>query len=158
MNSQVHQALKNVSWHCFKCGVPNFSSGLFENSSLSFDSLFNPFATLDPRCCSPEPNPIFDPLTPTKEPAPVLTSTPNPPSKGKFSKNSHIPQLKTLIINFQSLWNKRTELSTLAKDTGCDIIIGTETWLTPEIKNSELNLDDFDIHRKDRPNRGGGGS
>ena len=60
------------------------------------------------------------------------------------------------MVNFQSLWNKRTELSTLAEDTKCDIIIGTETWLTPDIKNSELNLDDFDIHRRDRPTRGGG--
>ena len=31
-----------------------------------------------------------------------------------------------------------------------DIIFGTETWLTGDILNSELNLNDYDIHRRDR--------
>ena len=67
------------------------------------------------------------------------------------------------MINFQSLWNKRVELSNLADDTKSDIIIGTETWLIPEgspngHKDSELLLDGYEISRRDRPTTGGGSS
>ena len=34
-----------------------------------------------------------------------------------------------------------------------DIIVGTETWLKEDIKNSELLLDDYDIFRRDRPGK-----
>ena len=44
----------------------------------------------------------------------------------------------------------------MASDTKSDIIIGTETWLHEDIKNSELLLNDYDIQRRDRPTRGGG--
>ena len=81
----------------------------------------------------------------------------------KFTKHG----LTTLVINFQSLWDKRVELSNLAHETKADIIIGTETWLVPERladgqtnpnghKDSELLLDGYDIRRRDRPTRGGG--
>ena len=38
-----------------------------------------------------------------------------------------------------------------------DIIIGTETWLSPEINNAELLLDKYNIYRKDRSGKRGGG-
>ena len=41
-------------------------------------------------------------------------------------------------------------------DQKADIVIGTETWLSDDIKNSELLLDEYDIFRRDRPTRGGG--
>ena len=50
-------------------------------------------------------------------------------------------------------------MANLAAETGTDVIIGTETWLTSgdqTIKNSELLLDDYDIFRRDRPTKGGG--
>jgi hypothetical protein len=81
-----------------------------------------------------------------------LTSTPNP----KNNKKAYVPiknDLSILNINFQSLWNKRVELSNYASDTKSDIIVGTETWLKEDIKNSELLLDDYDIFRRDRPGK-----
>ena len=58
--------------------------------------------------------------------------------------------MSILNANFQSLWKKRVELSNLASDTKSDIIVGTETWLKADIKNSELLLDEYDIYRRDR--------
>ena len=60
------------------------------------------------------------------------------------------------MINFQSLFNKRNEFSNLVNESGCDVIIGTETWLSSNHLNSELLLNDYDIFRKDRASRGGG--
>ena len=158
MNSRVYNDLKNISRECCNCGFPNFSSRYFNSSTETFDSLFNPFDSLNPRCTSQHPNSFFDPQTPNKKQTPLSASTPKQDSKGKFSKRNPHLDLNTLIINFQSLWNKRIELSNLASDTKSDIIIGTETWLTPEHKNSELMLDEYDIFRRDRPTKGGGGS
>ena len=101
----------------------------------------------------------MDIKTPEKRPTHILASTPKSFSKGKFSNKNPNSTLSTLIINFQSLWNKRHELSNLASEARSDIIIGTETWLVPGEdghKNSELMLDDYDIFRRDRPTRGGG--
>ena len=161
MNSSVYRALHNVSWYCCSCQFHNFSSGLFidtinDSSTPNFDSLFNPFDSLSPSRHSRGPNSFFDPSsTPNK---PLFTSTPDT-KKGKFKNHPTritIQNLSILNINFQSLWNKRVELSNLASDTKSDIIIGTETWLHEDIKNLELLLNDYDIQRRDRPTRGGG--
>nr|CAH8845910.1 unnamed protein product [Trichobilharzia regenti] len=38
-----------------------------------------------------------------------------------------------------------------------DVIIITETWLTPDVTDNEVNLPNFEVHRVDRLNRKGGG-
>ena len=43
------------------------------------------------------------------------------------------------------------------EDKQVDIFFGTETWLHGKILNPELNLPEYDIMRRDRPMRGGGG-
>lgn len=46
MPDAVFRALHNVSWECLRCGLPNFSTSLFDtiivNSSNSFEPLFSP--------------------------------------------------------------------------------------------------------------------
>ena len=49
--------------------------------------------------------------------------------------------LRILIMNCQSIKNKKAKP---------DIILGNESWLTPEIKNSEIFPDSFDAIRNDR--------
>ena len=75
-----------------------------------------------------------------------------PPSRNHIS---------CLLINFRSLPNKKdfvtNLLSTHSEARNLDIIFGTETWLHDNILNSELNLNEYDIHRRDRNDRQGGG-
>ena len=147
-NSQLLKNLGDASWHCIKCGIPQFNSSLFDstpeiNSSSSFE------------------NSHSIPNSSNRSPRPILTSSPKNHSKGQpTDSKSKLPySLSFLIINFQSLWNKRVALANLASESRSDVIIGTETWLTSGdqgIKNSELLLDDYDIFRRDRATKGGG--
>ena len=44
MPTPVYMLLQNISWHCTNCGMPQFSSSLFESTILSSN---NSFLTLD---------------------------------------------------------------------------------------------------------------
>ena len=63
-------------------------------------------------------------------------------------------QLK--LIFKVSLINVYIEFAHHLYDFDVDIVLGTETWLTEEIKYSELCLYNYEIFRKDRISRGGG--
>ena len=61
-------------------------------------------------------------------------------------------------MNCQSVKNKKAELHTIIDSAKPDIILGNESWLTPDIKNSEIFPDSFDAIRKDRVGNAHGGS
>ena len=65
--------------------------------------------------------------------------------------------LRILIMNCQSVKNKKAELHTIIDSAKPDIILGNESWLTPDIKNSEIFPDSFDAIRKDRVGDAHGG-
>ena len=66
-------------------------------------------------------------------------------------KNVNKKTLQILTINFQSLWNKREELVAICEKSNPDIIIGCETWLGSDVKDSELLIDDrYDLYRRER--------
>ena len=73
------------------------------------------------------------------------------------NQKKNIYGLKTLVINFQSLKNKILAFRHMVSGEQSDIIIGTETWLNKDITNAELDLGEYEIFRKDRVNRKGGG-
>ena len=60
-------------------------------------------------------------------------------------------------MNCQSIKNKKAELHTIIDSAKPDIILGNESWLTPDIKNSEIFPDSFDAVRKDRASDAHGG-
>ena len=78
------------------------------------------------------------------------------PVRKQKEKKPQTP-LRVLNINFQSIKQKRCRLENVIECVKRDIIIGTETWLHPEIKTSEINPTDHTIYRKDRTTSGGGG-
>ena len=49
-------------------------------------------------------------------------------------------KLKVLNANFQSVVNKVPDFNCLVDTERPDIIIGTESWLSPDIKDNELFL------------------
>ena len=66
--------------------------------------------------------------------------------------------LKFLLINFQSILNKKPDLLTLISTEKPDVLIGTETWLTSDVMNSKIIPPEFGltIYRKDRLSGYGG--
>lgn len=63
-----------------------------------------------------------------------------------------------LLTNFRSILNKLDNLKALLYTCSVDILIGTETWLSDDMSNSELDFPaQFAVFRKDRSvSRGGG--
>ena len=53
-------------------------------------------------------------------------------------------------MNCQSIKNKKVEIQAVINSAKPDIILGNESWLTPEIINSDFFQDSFDAIRKDR--------
>ena len=134
MNSQNFSALKNISWYCCHCGLPNFSSELFQESI----SVSNSYSSLDSSYDFSVNSDKFTTSTPTKPKVKVISG------------------LNTLVVNFQSFFHKRIEFSYFCKDLNIDVVLATESWLSSSHSNSELKLNDYDIFRNDRSSRGGG--
>ena len=79
----------------------------------------------------------------------------------KIKISSHAPNtfLPSLFLsNLRSLVNKIDELSGTVSSLSLDIVVITETWLSPNVNNSAINLNGFSIFRRDRRDgrRGGG--
>ena len=173
MDDKEYDALacSSISWICSTCGKPNFSftDSFFESESfLSFDQ--NRFSPLNQTDCHSDPT-LDTPLTSPFKPQRASTPPKNKVVKNKknvksttdgictdtkpLTKNS----FTTLNINFCSYFSKRdTFLNLIASlSQSPDVIFGTETWLTSDFLTSELNLIDYDIYRRDREEKGGGG-
>lgn len=59
-------------------------------------------------------------------------------------------------VNARSLANKTVELERILLEYKPDIVIVTETWLRPEMKDCEIIPAAYNMIRKDRDTRGGG--
>ena len=44
MGDHIYFALKNVSWECFNCGLPNFSSSIFDLTLFETSNQFEPLS------------------------------------------------------------------------------------------------------------------
>ncbi|KAK3102607.1 hypothetical protein FSP39_012613 [Pinctada imbricata] len=140
MSTQVYMALNNITWQCCNCGMPNFSTSLFESFIIdSNDS--NSFSVLDETSISPGP--------------PLHTSSPTS-KRVNTSTRANTQHLRVLNINFQSIKNKKEELANIIETSDPSIIIGTETWLNPNIYSHELFPPNYEIIRKDRSDGYGG--
>ena len=60
--------------------------------------------------------------------------------------------LKVIIINCQSVTGKKALLDSLIYD----VIVGTESWLNPSVKSSEIFAPQFEAFRQDRSDGYGG--
>ena len=130
----IHKLLcehESYSWVCLRCGLPNFSTGLFDDS-LSTLHTSNSFESLDPTHCP-------------------VTSTPLRPNDQQNKPTIHAPQkLKILNVNFPSVVNKVADLHCLIDTERPDVIIGTESWLSPDIRYSEIFPLGYTPYRADR--------
>ena len=132
----------SFTWMCLRCEAQNYSN----HSNQSFSSFVseNSFDALHSDSVASSIN------SPLASPSPNTQPT---------TTNKKFPKLKILNINFQSVRNKKAELHTLL-DTECpDVVCGTESWLTPDISNSEIIPPDlgYTMFRQDRTGNIGGG-
>ena len=64
--------------------------------------------------------------------------------------------ISCLLLNARSLVNKRFEFKAMLKNREQNVVAVTETFLDPEILNSEFVLDSYNTFRRDRNRHGGG--
>ena len=132
---------KDFSWTCLNCGLPNLGSSFF---SESISSSRNSFSVLS-QAESPGQN------------HPLLTSTPIRRNPQRCKQ-----QLQVLNLNCQSIISKKVEFQHIVSSTQPDIICASETWLSSIHKDGEIGdsqdfQENYNIFRKDRQNRKGGG-
>ena len=145
VNDYIYDSLVNSSclWICCDCGLPSFSSSLFDSSS-DIETL-NRFS------------PLTDYLAqqpPTNDTCPTRSST---PTRQKPKTTSRIKRpLRLLNINCQSVVNKKEHLHAMIDTMKPDIIVGTESWLHLDIKDNEIFPTNFNVYRRDRNSTGGG--
>ena len=75
-----------------------------------------------------------------------------------FKRRHRSPGLVIVNVNCQSTAAKKLPLHHMIESVKPDVIVGTEAWLKPDIASSEaFPLEDYQVTRKDRTNRKGGG-
>ena len=65
-------------------------------------------------------------------------------------------QLRISVCDFQSIWDKHALLKHHLLENNIDILIGSESHLSPNISNSEFLPDDYTAVRDDRKDGYGG--
>lgn len=122
-------ANSSITWCCTLCNSGIMSSG---SDSSILDCSF-------PTCPSPTPE---DNFKPSKHSSPKFTR-PKPCFK-------HRP-LRLININAQSMVRKKGPILQIIEATKPDILMITETWLTPDVKSAEFfDTSCFTVFRKDR--------
>ena len=130
---KIHADHDSYSWSCLNCGLPNFNTTFFDISETSFE-LSNSFTALD-----------------TSQPP--LTSTPAKKLLRVFARKQLPKNLKVSNINFQSIVNKAQEFCCLVDTENPEIVVGTESWLQPDISSSEIFPEGYQIFRADRKSK-----
>ncbi|XP_072046546.1 uncharacterized protein [Amphiura filiformis] len=129
-------------WECYKCGCANISPGIFDSFTVGESDSSDSFARSS--CSS----------TSSCQPgSPMAKSSPSKPTN---SPTANVNNLRTLEVNFQSVFAKRVEFWSLIEATKPDIIFGCETWLKPSISYGEVFPPGYNLYRKDRSNGHGG--
>ena len=82
---------------------------------------------------------------------PVGTDHPN-----DSSLNTNFSPLSLLLINLQSVGNKKESFWEMLDNYSPDIVIGCETWLNSSILDNEIMPTNYKLYRRDRDDGYGG--
>ena len=156
MPSAVFEALadNSASWICCNCGLPNFSSSLFNSFMVptinSFGSLSDPNRSSEPNSVSSS---IESPIG-----SPQLSSSPrnNAQTSKRGTKSSKTDSIKIVVLNAQSIMAKRQDAWVLIDSCDPDIIVCSETWLNSTVCDAEVLPPGYIMYRNDRKDGYGG--
>ncbi|KAL8609469.1 hypothetical protein ACOMHN_037991 [Nucella lapillus] len=141
MNESVNA---DKSWNCDLCGGFNKSQTAFDLYGLDEDGV-----TANESCSTdmslPAESVDFDPLH---------TSTPSRAARQDKQKKR---PLRLLNVNIRKSTSKTASFKNLLEGLKPDVVVGTETWLDPSIYDGEFITDGYNVMRKDRTHKRGGG-
>ena len=155
-------ANSDSSWICPNCENPNFTSVLFNTPitssndshySLMSDSMksINISNITTPTSTNVNLSDAFDSQTEDYSPgSPQAASSPQVTTTPTRLRTAIKDNLKVAILNCNSIVNKVPEFQTFLADTDPDVVLGTESWLKPEIANSEIFPPEYNVFRRDR--------
>ena len=143
----VYKGLKSISWDCFKCGVPNLSTSIFDTTIFKDSNPFSPLSN------------VFSPESDISFTYPNATSSPSRPAPQKTAQTRKDLPLRIVLLNCQSVKanGKPVQLKNIVSSLNADVIIGNESWLNSTIKSGDVFPDGFNSYRRDRPDSKGGG-
>ena len=73
-------------------------------------------------------------------------------SSSEISTKIKAKMLRIMIVNFQGIWSKKEFFENCLLNSNADVVIGSETFLDPSIKNAEFLPPGFTAYRQDRDN------
>ena len=151
VRDSIYEQLGNssCSWECHHCGAPNYSSIIFNSSSNNMSNFYEP---LTPSYIS-DTSSYSASMSPGN---PQFSSSPTTTRKAAPTKKTTKP-LRLLNVNCRSIKNKKEHFWNMIDTTKPDIIFGTESWLTSEVKDNEVFPPGYNIFRNDRETTVGGG-
>ncbi|XP_072028441.1 uncharacterized protein [Amphiura filiformis] len=156
MDLSVYEALANcsVSWICIKCGLPNFTDSFFSTSNVTVSNSYSILSTdsdLETNTSHASCNSSGPKSPPLAASSPRATSGVhiNRTTPGNNNRPAKRSNLKVLVINFQGITGKISELACCIDTNNPDVIIGTETHVDCSINSSELFPPQYQIVRKD---------
>ena len=156
MNDLNYDALANSSclWICCDCGLPSFATSLFDYSGCMETSIrFSLLAHMYSQAQNMDDSVSYQ----TSRGLPSSTLTPKKTSSLPSAQSAQTSRhLRLRNDNFRSVVNKIDRFHAMVYSVKPDIIVGTESWLRPDIMNSEIFPSNYTVHRRDRDTSGGG--
>ena len=125
------------SWICCRCGLPNFPSMLFDTFNISSQNQYNSLFTLS------SPTDMSSLLS---QASTSCKTRNNSHSVGR-PQHSSSPLECSMSTVCQSVVNKKEQFHAIIEETKPDIIVGTESWLQPDIKDTEIFPPNFTVYR-----------
>jgi hypothetical protein len=121
------------------CALPKCSSSLFDKTSFETTNRIDIFNDT--------------PISEGSIGSPTAASSPLDKTPKRSKVKRYDKPLRVVMINCQSVRNKKQELENLEESSNPDIIIGNESWLNKYILSSE----GYNCYRKDRKDDTHGG-
>lgn len=173
-----HVLNESMVWTCHHCGTPNYG-GSFTFHSYEFESsnnfsalelkshnlaMFSPDADFRPKHTSSPSNCHNHLETSTPKSRSNACSLPPDGSTKSNGLDTTLPpkgkNWRSLVVNFNSIRDKQQLLEVSTNYLKPDVIIGCETKITKDIKNTEILPPEYqkneNVFRKDRNEFGGG--